>query len=127
MFCASGTGHKIRKICSLNNRRIPGTRSLEIGVICGPNTNRASTGRGGYSARARARLGTRAEGKSEVKGAAFTELRIDPDSSRVFFDHHFRDVEAKSYPATILAIDLGDPLKDGSDLLRSDARSGVAH
>jgi hypothetical protein len=45
----------------------------------------------------------------------------------MLFDHHFGNVEAKSYPATILAVDLGETLKDGSNLLRGDARSGVAH
>jgi hypothetical protein len=37
-----------------------------------------------------------------VKRPAFTEFRLDPDSSRMLFDHHFCNVEAKSYPPTIL-------------------------
>ena len=49
---------------------------------------------------------TRANGKSEVKCAALSEFRFDPDSARMLFDHHFGNVEAKSYAATILAIDL---------------------
>jgi hypothetical protein len=40
--------------------------------------------------------------KSEVKRAALSQLGLDPYSSRMFFDHHFRNVESKSYTATIL-------------------------
>jgi hypothetical protein len=47
---------------------------------------------------------SRTEGKSEVKRAALSELRLDPYSSRMFFDHHFCNVESKSYAATILAV-----------------------
>jgi hypothetical protein len=45
---------------------------------------------------------TRTKGKSEVKRAALSQLRLDPYSSRMFFDHHFCNVESKSYTATIL-------------------------
>src|SRR6266480_499872 len=44
----------------------------------------------------------RTKGKSEVKRAAFSELRLNPYSSRMFFDHHLCNVESKSYTATIL-------------------------
>ena len=47
---------------------------------------------------------SRTEGKSEVKRAALSELRLDPYSSRMFFDHHFCNVESKSYTATILVL-----------------------
>jgi hypothetical protein len=47
---------------------------------------------------------SRTEGKSEVKRAALSELRLDPYSSRMFFDHHFCNVESKSYAATILVM-----------------------
>ena len=47
---------------------------------------------------------SRTEGKSEVKRAAFSKLRLDPYSSRMFFDHHFCNVEAQSYAATILVM-----------------------
>src|SRR6476646_2647579 len=43
----------------------------------------------------------RTQGKSEVKRAAFSELRLNPYSSRMFFDHHLCNVESKSYTATI--------------------------
>ena len=46
----------------------------------------------------------RAKGKREIKRAALAQLRLDPDSSRMLFDHHFRNVEAKSNTPTILAI-----------------------
>ena len=46
----------------------------------------------------------RTEWKSEVKRTALSELRLDPYSSRMFFDHHFCNVESKSYAATILAM-----------------------
>jgi hypothetical protein len=45
----------------------------------------------------------------------------------VLFDHHLGDVEDKSYPATILAVDLGESLKNSPNLLRGDAGSGVAN
>src|SRR5947208_7293177 len=46
----------------------------------------------------------RTKGKSEVKRAAFSELRLNPYSSRMFFDHHLCNVESKSYTATILVM-----------------------
>jgi hypothetical protein len=47
---------------------------------------------------------SRTEGQSEVKRAALSELRFDPYSSRMFFNHHFCNVESKSYTATILVM-----------------------
>jgi len=47
---------------------------------------------------------TSTKGKSEVKRAALSELRLDPNSSRMFFDHHFCNVESKSYTTTILVM-----------------------
>jgi hypothetical protein len=46
----------------------------------------------------------RTKGKSEVERAALSQFRLDPYSSRMFFDHHFCDVESKSYTATILVM-----------------------
>ncbi|HEX7517795.1 MAG TPA: hypothetical protein VF345_10990 [Chthoniobacterales bacterium] len=61
-----------------------------------------------------------------MKGAALPELGLDPYSSRMFFDHHFGNVESKSYAATILAIYLGETLEDGFDLLWGDSLAGIA-
>ena len=46
----------------------------------------------------------RTKGKSKVKRAAFSELRLDPYSSWMFFNHHLCNVESKSYTATILVM-----------------------
>jgi hypothetical protein len=47
---------------------------------------------------------SRTEGKSEVKRAALSQFRLDPYSSRMFFDHHFCNVESKSYAAAVLVM-----------------------
>jgi hypothetical protein len=47
---------------------------------------------------------TRTKGKSEVKRTAFSQPRLDPYSSRMFFDHHFCNVESESYTAAIFVM-----------------------
>ena len=46
----------------------------------------------------------RTERKSEVKRTSLSECRFDPYSSRMFFHHHFCNVESESYAATVLTV-----------------------